>query len=112
LSPFRVGAVGAAGVALTAGLVELIISARNVLVLIGLALFLAVGLEPAVAALVRRGLPRWAAVTAVCVGLLALVGGFLAAAIPPLIAQVGAFKRRKRRASSRRSPNTTRSSAR
>jgi predicted PurR-regulated permease PerM len=28
---------------------------------------------------VRRGLPRWAAVTAVCVGLLAAFGGFLAA---------------------------------
>nr|WP_239028413.1 AI-2E family transporter [Pseudonocardia acidicola] len=84
--------VGAAGVALTGGLVALIVSARNVLVLIGLALFLAVGLEPAVASLVRRGVPRWAAIAAVCGGLLAVVGGVVAAAVPPLIAQVGAFR--------------------
>jgi predicted PurR-regulated permease PerM len=84
--------VGAAGVALTAGLAALVFTARNMLVLIGLALFLAVGIEPAVASLMRRGLPRWAAVTAVCAGLLAIVGGFLTAAIPPLIAQVEAFR--------------------
>jgi predicted PurR-regulated permease PerM len=35
-----------------------------VLVLIGLALFIAVGLEPAVSWLVRHRFPRWAAVTA------------------------------------------------
>lgn len=93
-SPFRVGMVGAAGVALTAGLAALIFSARNMLVLIGLALFFAVGLEPAVASLVRRGVPRWAAVAAVCAGTAAVVGGFIAAAIPPLIAQVGAFRTR------------------
>ncbi|MEN3303332.1 MAG: hypothetical protein V7633_5390 [Pseudonocardia sp.] len=91
-SPFRVGALGAAGVALTAGLAALVFTARNMLVLIGLALFLAVGLEPAVASLVRRRLPRWAAITAVCGGLTAVVGGFIAAAIPPLIAQVEAFR--------------------
>src|ERR1700754_1197291 len=84
-SPFRVGAVGAAGVALTACLAALVFTARNMLILIALALFLAVGLEPAVAALVRRRLPRWAAITAVCAGLLVVVGGFIAAAIPPLI---------------------------
>lgn len=35
------------------------------LVLIGLGLFLAIGLEPAVSVLARRWLPRWAAVLAV-----------------------------------------------
>jgi hypothetical protein len=44
-SPFFVGLAGAAGVAVTYGIAELIIKARSVLVLIGLALFLAVGLE-------------------------------------------------------------------
>ncbi|MCE0768230.1 AI-2E family transporter [Pseudonocardia kujensis] len=91
-SPFRIGMVGAAGVGLTAGLAALVFTARNMLVLIGLALFFAVGLEPAVASLVRRGLARWAAVAAVCAGIAALVGGLIAAAIPPLIAQVAAFR--------------------
>jgi len=61
------------------------------LVLIGLALFLAVGLEPAVSVLARRWLPRWAAVAAVIVVVLAVVGGFLAAAIPPLVREAGQF---------------------
>ncbi|MFR9805221.1 AI-2E family transporter [Pseudonocardia sp. RS010] len=84
--------VGAAGAGLTAGLAVLVFTARNMLVLIGLALFFAVGLEPAVASLARRGLPRWAAVTAVCAAIAALVGGLIAAAVPPLIAQVTAFR--------------------
>jgi predicted PurR-regulated permease PerM len=58
-----------------------------VLVLIGLALFLAIGLEPAVSLLARRKVPRWAAVITVLVASLAVVGGFLAAAIPPLARQ-------------------------
>lgn len=41
------------GVAVTVGLVEMIVTVRDVLVLIGLALFLAVGLEQAVSFLAR-----------------------------------------------------------
>ena len=58
-SPFFVGMAAAAGVAVTYGLVELLIRARSVLVLIGLALFIAAGLDPAVNWLTRRRLPRW-----------------------------------------------------
>ncbi len=90
-SPFVVGMVGAAGVAVTFGLVEVLVTARTVLVLIGLALFIAVGLQPVVVWLVQWGLPRWAAVTAVCVGLLGVTAGFLAAAIPALAAQTSMF---------------------
>jgi predicted PurR-regulated permease PerM len=46
-------------VAVTYGLVELVIQARSVLVLIGLALFIAIGLDPVVAWLTRRRVPRW-----------------------------------------------------
>ena len=45
-SPFFIGMAGAAGVAVTIALVELIIRARSVLVLIGLALFIAGGPGP------------------------------------------------------------------
>ena len=90
-SPFWVGMTAAAGVAVTAGLVEMIITARQVLVLIGLALFLAVGLEPAVSWLARRWLPRWAAVALVVLALLGAIGGFLAAAVSPLVSQARAF---------------------
>lgn len=90
-SPFLIGMAGAAGVVVTIALVELVITARDVLILIGLALFIAVGLEPAVSWLVRHHVPRWAGVTTVCVGFLAALGGFVAAAIPPLAAQTTAL---------------------
>jgi len=90
-SPFMIGMAGAAGVAVTIALVELFIRARSVLILIGLAFFIAAGLDPVVVWLTRRGLRRWMAVTVVVLGLIVLVGGFIAAAIPPLAAQTSAL---------------------
>jgi predicted PurR-regulated permease PerM len=90
-SPFFIGMTAAAGVAVTYGLVELVIRARSVLVLIGLALFIAAGLDPAVSWLTRYRLPRWTAVLAVLAATLAVFAGFLVAAIPPLAAQASAL---------------------
>jgi predicted PurR-regulated permease PerM len=87
-SPFMIGMKGAAGVAVTIALVELFLKARGVLVLIGLAFFIAAGLDPVVVWLTRHGLRRWAAVVIVLLALLAFVGGFIAAAIPPVSAQI------------------------
>jgi predicted PurR-regulated permease PerM len=90
-SPFFVGMAAAAGVAVTYGLVELLIRARSVLVLIGLALFIAAGLDPAVNWLTRRRLPRSCAVIVILLFVAAVVAGFVAAAAPPLTAQVTAL---------------------
>ena len=90
-SPFFVGMAAAAGVAVTIALVELIIHARSVLVIVGLALFLAAGLDPAVTWLTNHGLRRWQAVLVTLVVLAGVVAGFLAAAIPPLAAQTTAL---------------------
>ena len=65
-SPFFVGMAAAAGVSVTYGLAELLIRARSVLVLIGLALFILLVVA-------------------------AVVAGFVAAAVPPLTAQVTAL---------------------
>jgi predicted PurR-regulated permease PerM len=86
-SPFFIGMAAAAGVAVTYVLAELVFTARPVLILIGLALFVAVGLEPAVSWLVGRRVPRWLAVVLVFATALAIVAGFLAAAIPVLVEQ-------------------------
>src|SRR5215472_15867265 len=86
-SPFFIGMAGAAGVAVTIGLVELAIRARSVLVLIGLALFIAAGLDPVASWLTRRRVPKWAAVIIVLLGVVGVVAVFVAAAIPPLAAQ-------------------------
>jgi predicted PurR-regulated permease PerM len=83
-SPFMIGLYGAFGVAVAYGLIELVVRARSVLIIIGLAFFIAAGLDPIVGWLVRHRMPRWAAVLTVVVAGLAISGGFLAAAIPPL----------------------------
>ena len=88
-SPFFVGSAAAAGVAVTYGVVRVLESMSSVLVLIGVAFFLALGLEPAASWFVKRRLPRWAATTLVLVIFLTLLGAFVGAAIPPLAEQAG-----------------------
>lgn len=85
-SPFFVGMAAAAGVAVTYGAVLVL---ESMLVLIGVAFFLALGLEPAASWFVNHKLPRWAATTVVFAIFLALLGAFVGAAIPPLAQQAG-----------------------
>jgi predicted PurR-regulated permease PerM len=80
-----------AGVAVTYGAVRVLGSASSVLVLVGAALFFALGLEPAVSGLVNRRLKRWAAVTLVVVVVFAVLAGAVAAAIPPLVQEARQF---------------------
>jgi predicted PurR-regulated permease PerM len=61
------------------------------LILIGLAMFIAAGLEPAVGWLTRHRVPRWAAVLIILLAAAGIGAGFLAAAIPPLSAQTTAL---------------------
>ena len=86
-SPFYIGLTASAGVAVTYGAVRVLGSLSPILVLIGVAFFLALGLEPAASWFVNRELPRWAATTLVFAIFLAAMGAFVAAAIPPLAQQ-------------------------
>lgn len=86
-SPFLIGMAAAAGVAVTYGLIQVLVGVADVLILIGLSLFLAIGLEPLVSWLVVHRFPRWLAVLTVFVAALGAVGGFLAAAIPVVVEQ-------------------------
>jgi predicted PurR-regulated permease PerM len=92
-SPFMVGLLGAAGVAVTYELGQFVLAAAGVLVLIGLALFLAIGLEPGVHWLLRSGMPRGLAVLIVALAVVGGIGGFLAVSIPPVVGQIEAFSR-------------------
>lgn len=83
-NPFYIGLTGALGVAVAYVLFRAVSDVGEVLALIGLALFLAVGLDPAVVWLTGRGLPRWAAVIVVLLALLAVVAGFVASAVGPI----------------------------
>jgi predicted PurR-regulated permease PerM len=88
-SPFYLGLAASAGVAVTYAGVRILEALSSILVLIGVGFFLALGLEPAVSWFVNRKMPRWAATTLVFVIFVVLMGGFVAAAIPPLAKQAG-----------------------
>ena len=86
-SPFRIAFVATMGVAVAALLVDSIIIARQVLILILVAAFLAVGLDPAVRWLVAHGLKRGLAVLVIVLAALGFFGGFVAAVAPPIATQ-------------------------
>ena len=90
-SPFMIGLTGALGVAVAFGLIELVIRARSVLIIIGLAIFIAAGLDPVVGWLTRHRIPRWTAVLIVIASALGVAAAFLAAAIPPLASEATAL---------------------
>jgi predicted PurR-regulated permease PerM len=84
----------AAGALSALFLVRAIAHAGSVLVLVLLAGFFAVSLNPLVTALTGRNqqrMPRWAAVLIVGLGVLGLVAGFLAAIVPPVATEVSAL---------------------
>jgi predicted PurR-regulated permease PerM len=86
-SPLHIGMAGAFGAGLVLALGAIILAIGQILLLIALAIVIAVGLDPPVNWITRRGLPRWAAVTCVLIVALAIFGGFLALAIPVLVDQ-------------------------
>ncbi len=84
---FRIGAAGTGGVAVTLLLVRILVDSGSALILIVVALVLALGLDPVVAALERRGVRRPVAVAVVVAGFLLLVAGFFATVVPPIATQ-------------------------
>lgn len=87
-SPFFIGLFGALGVGAAYIVGWAIFTSRSMLLLIGLALFIAIGLEPIVALLHRHGVRRGFAVLIVVLGVIAAIGGILVAAVPPLVNEV------------------------
>jgi len=87
--PFYIGFVGAIGVLLAWNLLKLVASLSGVLTLVGVAAFLAIGLDPVVRILQRRGLSRGLSVAVVFLGVLLIFGGFIAAVVPTVISQAG-----------------------
>jgi predicted PurR-regulated permease PerM len=86
-SPFFIGLAATAGVAVTVLVLWMFWIASDVFLLIGVALFLAIGMDPAVSFLVKRRLPRWSAVIVVLLVIVAAIAGFIAAAVPALVTQ-------------------------
>jgi putative heme transporter len=86
VNAFRIGFMGGLGVLLALLVGVLIHELSTVLVYIGVALFIALGLDPVVSWL-ERFIPRWLAILAVVLGVLALFAGIIFAILPTLIEQ-------------------------
>jgi predicted PurR-regulated permease PerM len=90
-SPFVIGFTAALGVLLAYGLVRLLLELTQIITFIVVALFLALGLEPLVARLMRAGLRRgWAVVVVMLsfVLVLAFIGWMI---VPTFAEQIGAL---------------------
>ncbi|MDX6287007.1 MAG: hypothetical protein QOG53_2492 [Frankiales bacterium] len=85
--PYALGLTAGLGLATAYVLVQAIFAARQVLILVAVALFLSFGLNPAFEALSRRGLGRRSAIAVVFTGVILFFGGFVAAVAPPLVHQ-------------------------
>lgn len=87
-SPFRTALVATLGVGLGLLLIGSIQNLSTILLYVGTALFLSLGLDPIVAWLERRGLPRWAAVVITILAVLAAFAGILLTVVPIIVGQV------------------------
>ena len=85
---FRFGLIGTLGVGLGLLILMSIVTLQTILVYIGAALFLSLGLDPIVSWLEKRGLPRWGAIVTVIIGMLALFGGIVWMVVPIIVDQV------------------------
>ncbi len=86
--PFRTALIATLGVGVGILLITSIESLSSILLYVGTALFLALGLDPLVSWLERRGLPRWAALLITFVAVLAVFAGIILIVIPVLVGQI------------------------
>ena len=91
LSPFKWGFFGGLGVLLAFIVYNALDTLRGTLIVIAIAGLLAIGLDPAVGLLIRRGMRRGFAVLIVMLGVLAFIGGGIYAILPPIVENVAAL---------------------
>ena len=90
-APFMWGLFGGLGALVAIWIGLMVVRISGVLLLVVVALFLAVGLNPAVEFLMRRGLKRSWAVLVVILGVVLVFAGFLTILVPIITHQVGAI---------------------
>ncbi|MFT4258667.1 AI-2E family transporter [Microbacterium sp.] len=87
-SPFRTALVATLGVGLGILLINSVHTLSTILLYIGTALFLSLGLDPLVSFLERRRLPRWSAVLITILAVLSVLAGIVLIVLPVLINQI------------------------
>jgi predicted PurR-regulated permease PerM len=85
---FRVGLTGTLGVGVGLLIINSVVSLQTIVTYIGAALFIALGLDPAVSWLEKKGFPRWAAILSVLVAAGGVLTGVIFAIVPIIVDQV------------------------
>ncbi|MGN9838551.1 AI-2E family transporter [Nonomuraea sp. H19] len=89
--PFLFGLVGGLGVLTAIAIAQMVVKSLSTIILVVVAMFLAVGLNPAVEALQRRGLARRGAISIVFAGVIVAFVLFGLAVVPPVGQQLSEF---------------------
>lgn len=87
-NPFRVALLATLGVGVGLLLIGSVQNLSTILLYVGTALFLSLGLDPVVSFLERRGLPRWAAVLVTILGVLGIFAGIIVMVVPIIVGQI------------------------
>jgi predicted PurR-regulated permease PerM len=87
-NPFRVALVATLGVGVGLLLIGAIQNLSTILLYVGTALFLSLGLDPIISFLERRGLPRWAAVLITILLVLGIFAGIILMVVPLIVGQI------------------------
>ncbi len=90
-NPFGYAMLATLGVGTGLALLGALSAVATVLVYVGVALFLALALEPGIEHLTDRGLPRWVAATVMVVGSAVVIALVVVAVLPVAVPQVSSF---------------------
>lgn len=87
-SPFRTALIATLGVGIGIVLLQSVAQLQTIILYVGTALFLALGLDPLVSWLERRNLPRWVALLITFAFLLAAFAGIILMVVPVIVGQI------------------------
>jgi predicted PurR-regulated permease PerM len=91
---FRFGLIGTLGVGLGLLIISSVITLQTIITYVGAALFLSLGLDPAVSWLEKHRMPRWSAILTVLVGVVGVLTGVVFAIVPIIVSQVANLSER------------------
>lgn len=86
--PFRTALIATLGVGVGIVLIQSVASLSTILLYVGTALFLSLGLDPLVSWLEKRGLPRWGALIVTFLAVLAAFAGIILMVVPIIAGQI------------------------
>lgn len=87
-NPFQVALLATLGVGVGLLLIGSVQNLSTILLYVGTALFLSLGLDPVVSFLEKRGLPRWAAVLITILAVLGVFAGIIVMVVPIIVGQI------------------------